>query len=99
MCEPLDEPVCGCDSTNYENACDAAQASARVGATGQCECRSDADCESNEFCDADVCDAPSGVCALRNDPACEGAGPVRGCDGVRYDDQCAAAEAGVRVRP
>jgi hypothetical protein len=97
-CEPVTEPVCGCDFETYANECEAASAGARVSAQGECECQSDADCESNEFCDGDVCDGP-GVCALRDDPACEPAGQVTGCDGVQYEDRCAAAEEGVRVRP
>ena len=97
-CEPVSEPVCGCDSNTYENACEAAQAGVRVSANGACGCETNEDCASEEYCDALVCDGP-GNCALRNDPSCEPGGPVTGCDGVLYENQCVAAEEGVRVRP
>ena len=97
-CEPVSEPVCGCDGEDYGSPCEAAQAGSRVAAFGACECETNSDCASDEFCDGEVCDGP-GVCALRNDPACEPQGAVTGCDGVRYDDVCAASRAGVRDRP
>jgi hypothetical protein len=97
-CDPVSEPVCGCDFMTYDNACDAASAGVRVSAQASCECQSDGDCADEEFCDASVCDGP-GFCALRNDPECQPAGPVTGCNGVRYGNRCDAAQAGVRVRP
>lgn len=97
-CEPITEPVCGCDGETYPNECEAAQARVRVSANGPCDCETNDDCASDEYCDALVCDGPGG-CALRNDPSCEPAGQVTGCDGVIYANQCEAAQAGVRVRP
>ena len=97
-CEPVSELVCGCDFTTYESPCEAASAGVRVSAIGECECESNEECASDEFCDAEVCDGP-GVCALRNDPACDSEEVVTGCDGVLYASVCAASQAGVRDRP
>jgi len=102
-CEPAPDseptgPVCGCDSVTYMDACEAARAGVRVSAEGECDCENDDDCDSADFCNALVCDGP-GVCELRNDPSCEPQGQVTGCDGIQYESQCTAAEAGVRARP
>lgn len=97
-CDATSAPVCGCDFVTYENACEAARAGVRVSADGECECQTDDDCNAAEFCNATVCDGP-GNCALRSDPSCMPEGQVIGCDGVEYESQCAAAEAGVRIRP
>jgi len=97
-CEPVSEPVCGCDAMTYANACSAAQAGVRVSAQGECDCANNDDCQVGEYCNATVCDGP-GVCELRDDPACIPQGEVTGCDGNLYESSCAAAEQAVRVRP
>ncbi|MEM7436391.1 MAG: hypothetical protein AAF436_14620 [Myxococcota bacterium] len=98
MCEPDPEDVCGCDGVDYGNACLAAQSGARVSALGPCECTTNDDCESDEYCDAITCDGPGG-CSPRP-TTCPDEGPeVTGCDGVVYPSACDAALAGVRVRP
>lgn len=96
-CDPSDtQRVCGCDGVSYDNECSAFQAGTRVSALGDCQCTDEAECAQDEYCNAITCDGP-GVCVARTD--CEPNGEVTGCDGVVYEDACAAAAAGVRVRP
>lgn len=62
-------------------------------------CASNADCASNQFCDAPSCGG-TGTCA--NKPGigvfCRlDANPSCGCDGTEYTSACAAHKAGVRV--
>jgi hypothetical protein len=96
-CEPDTQQVCGCDGVTYDNACTASQSGARVSALGACDCADNAECGADEYCNALVCDGP-GVCEARQG-ACESGGAVTGCDGVVYESECDAAEAGQRVRP
>jgi hypothetical protein len=92
------EPVCGCDGVTYDNDCFAAQAGVRISAEMACDCGTNDDCATNEFCDAGTCDGP-GFCQMR--PAsCEPDGSsVTGCDGLVYESACAAYSNGVRLRP
>jgi len=98
MCEPLDEPVCGCDGESYDNSCLAAQAGTRVSAEGTCDCDDDSDCATNEYCDAQTCDGPGG-CLEQPSMCPPDEDPVTGCDGVVYENPCEAAMNGVRLRP
>lgn len=96
-CDPSDtQEVCGCDGTTYANECSAFQSGVRVSALGACDCATNDDCAGDEYCNAITCDGP-GLCVARTD--CEANREVVGCDGVVYQDACAAAAAGVRVRP
>ncbi len=105
-CEPRADPecipeppvVCGCDGQTYDNSCVAAEAGARVSAEGPCDCEVNEDCAAGEFCSGLVCAGP-GSCQV---PAsgCMPEDPiVTGCDGVVYENVCAAEAAGTRVRP
>jgi hypothetical protein len=99
-CDPSDtQQVCGCDGVTYENACAAFQAGARVSALGACQCDTNADCATDEYCNAITCDGP-GVCEVRpaTCPPPED-GSVIGCDGVEYGSECIAASEGIRIRP
>lgn len=99
-CDPSDmQQVCGCDGTTYENECAAFQSGVRVSALGTCECTINADCATDEYCNAITCDGP-GVCESRPATCPPPEGPsVTGCDGVVYDSECFAAAEGIRVRP
>ena len=92
------DPVCGCDGTTYSNPCDAASAGVRVESEGQCPCRSNDDCLSNQYCDqGDVCARSTGTCKERPTNCPELFDPVCGCDGQNYDTACFANAAGVQV--
>lgn len=98
-CDPADtQEVCGCDGVTYANECAAFQARSRVSAIGACNCDTNDDCEASQFCNAITCDGP-GVCEARASTCAPGDPEVIGCDGVTYENQCAAAMQGVRVRP
>jgi hypothetical protein len=99
-CDPSDtQVVCGCDGMTYDNECSAFQAGVRVSALGACDCTTNGDCASNEYCNAMTCDGPGG-CEPRpaTCPPPEG-GAVTGCNGVVYQSACLAAAEGIRVRP
>jgi hypothetical protein len=99
-CDPTDtQQVCGCDGVTYQNACAASRAGARVSALGACECDTNADCATDELCNAITCDGP-GSCETRP-TSCPPPddGPVIGCDGVEYGSKCIAAFEGIRTRP
>jgi hypothetical protein len=99
-CDPSDtQVVCGCDGVTHDNECTAFQAGVRVSALGSCDCTTNADCETTEYCNAITCDGP-GVCETRPETCSppDGAAIV-GCDGVEYPSACDAALDGIRVRP
>ncbi len=62
-------------------------------------CRTNRDCGSLEYCQKAGClSRPTGSCVARDDCHME-TPPVCGCDGVRYEDACAAQAAGQNVDP
>ena len=99
-CDSSDtQKVCGCDGATYDNECSAFQAGVRVSALGTCQCDTNADCATDEYCSAITCDGP-GSCEPRpaTCPPPDNASVV-GCDGVEYGSECIAASEGIRVRP
>jgi hypothetical protein len=92
------EPVCGCNGVTYDNDCFAAQAGTRISARMACDCSTNDDCTSSEFCNADTCDGP-GFCQMRPASCDPGGNNVTGCDNLVYENECAAYSLGVRVRP
>lgn len=97
-CPAVVDPVCGCDGTTYENACEAAKAGVRVDFEGQCPCSSNQDCFAFQYCDqGTVCANGSGSCIERPQDCPAVFVPVCGCDGTTYSNACEAHAAGVQV--
>jgi hypothetical protein len=103
-------PVCGCDGTTHSNACTAAIEGVSVAHQGECETSEPAacgglqglQCADGEFCNyapeaqcgaADqlgACTKIPDICTLELRAVC-------GCDGVTYDNPCAAQQAGQSI--
>ncbi len=101
VCSSNVAPVCGCDGTTYDNACDAAEAGVRVASNGACPspggtCASNTDCEATQYCAGNGCGG-QGYCQTKPQTCPLYVMPVCGCDGTTYGNPCDAAEAGVRV--
>lgn len=104
--------VCGCDGMNYPSACAANSAGVNVRSEGACakrQCHPVNDqfpaCDRDEYCaldpkagDLNTC-AGNGFCEPRPNPeTCDSAQlNVCGCDGKKYQSECHANAAGVRV--
>ena len=64
--------------------------------TAQSPCVRDADCDSNQYCDRETCDAQVGHCHYKP-PFCESSdgNPQCGCDGVNYWNDCLRDQNGI----
>ncbi len=101
MCPLVLDPVCGCDSTTYGNACLAAQAGINVASEGECPpppCQDNGDCSQGLFCsktDGECADA--GLCTESPTVCPDVWAPVCGCNGTTYGNDCEAALVGTNV--
>ena len=69
--------------------------------TAVCQtCRSDADCQANEFCECPpgTCSQTGGTCVARPAVCFDLVAPVCGCDGNTYANDCERRKAGVCKR-
>lgn len=98
-CPSVADPVCGCDGTTYDNACEAAKSGVSVEHDGACGCSNNGDCESGSHCQTPTGSCgETGSCEERPDSCPTTVDPVCGCDGTTYGNACEAAKAGVSVR-
>jgi hypothetical protein len=110
LCTEEYQPVCGCDSQTYGNACKAASAGVSVVALGECAkepataCAgiTGLKCATGQYCSFPVsaqCGAAdqTGVCKEVPEFCTEIYQPVCGCDDKTYGNRCMAARAGVSV--
>jgi len=105
-CPALNDPVCGCNGTDYSNACVADAAGVTIASDGACEpalaCGGGSSlvCPVGQFCKAPLatCAAGSaGLCTTMPDVCPTVVLPVCGCDGITYSNACFADVAGVTV--
>jgi hypothetical protein len=110
-CDLNYDPVCGCDSVTYGNACAAALEGISVLHAGTCEGATPGatcggllgvGCAKGEFCDFPIetkCGSgdQQGSCTSIPTACTKESNPVCGCDGNTYGNPCAARAAGVSV--
>jgi len=91
--------VCGCDGFTYQSACFANKAGVRLAsADGPCDCTDNSECSTGQFCALEDSCLNPGECLPRPE-TCDPTDTqeVCGCDGVTYDNECEAFQAGSRV--
>ncbi|GMV42416.1 MAG: hypothetical protein AMXMBFR64_41320 [Myxococcales bacterium] len=100
VCSKTVKLVCGCDGETYQNECKAHKAGTDVDYLGACprKCHGHGDCEPELLCvtEGGGCGA-EGRCLSVSLDDCEASGPVCGCDGRPYANECVAYVAGAMV--
>lgn len=107
-CPQQGPPVCSCEGETFANECELLMAGARPLRQGACGhgdgrsavCRSNAECQANEFCElkAGTCgERGSGRCIVRPQVCTDIFQPVCGCDNRTYSNNCVRRAAGVSL--
>ncbi|MBN1126144.1 MAG: hypothetical protein JXA82_14140 [Sedimentisphaerales bacterium] len=99
-CEPIWDPVCGCDGVTYSNSCYAAMVGVSVDYRGECvptSCTSNLDCGSSHYCRRENCSDLEGECEPIPLACPDVWAPVCGCDEITYGNACEAAMAGMSI--
>jgi CubicO group peptidase (beta-lactamase class C family) len=108
-CDGASPAACGCDGKTYPNACEASRAGVTSAHRGACRpCGQGTACadlivddrRTASFCrapDGRCGDGARGTCAPRPARCAPGGSAACGCDGVTYENACAARRAGVDV--
>jgi hypothetical protein len=60
-------------------------------------CRSNDECDAQDFCDKDSCDAEYGTCVPTDGECAANAPPVCGCDGMTYFNDCIRRQHGASI--
>lgn len=97
QCPDIDKPVCGCNDSDYKNACEAQKAGVTVkydgkcgGAPVACAGTTGVVCPKSFTCDVLLCDATAaGTCTAVPQGDCPVGGvPECGCDNKEYPNAC-----------
>jgi hypothetical protein len=104
-CPTTVTPVCGCDGTTYNNACEAHAAGVNVASEGACAGAACGGAAGDTCTDTQFCKTELGVCDENAEGECTNipvscsteVNPVCGCDGVTYPNACTAGGAGVNI--
>jgi len=98
----IDEPVCGCDASSYQNRCFANNYGINIKSAGLCpnleKCTKNEDCPENTFCDHfyDTCEG-DGICKEKALECQEYEYLICGCDGKTHKNMCHAQMSGTGI--
>jgi len=104
FCTEEIDPICGCDGKSYPNACKAMLEGVDLAKKGECTgealtgtCKTNAECDDDDFCFFENCEDESGTCTARGGVCPAVYDPVCGCDRKTYSNRCVAFNSGASV--
>ncbi len=107
VCQPIIDPVCGCDGMTYDNACTADGAGVTVDHEGACDAGVACDGATGVTCpDGQFCKRPDGACSVDVEGVCTDKpltcepvdSPVCTCTGIGFPNACYANAVGYNIR-